>query len=396
MYPRIQIKKGRQSSVLTGHPWIFTGALKRPENPVEHGAPVQVIDEAGTVIATGTYSARTSIAVRVFAFSSLEITASWLKARIEEADSRRKLLGFGLGPADTAYRLVFGESDGLPGLVVDRFGEVLVMQIATAGMDRLRPLVLECLVDLFSPVAIYEKSDSPSRTEEGLPPVAACHHGSLPDPVIFQHGGARYVADIVQGQKSGFFLDQRNLRLEIGRLASGRSVADVFSYTGSAGLTALRSGAANVVFVDSSERALDLCRQHAVMNDVSEDRISTEEADVFQWLGSQAEPRYDLMILDPPALIKSRKHIDQGRKGYHFINRAALRLLRDGGILVTSSCSVHFTMEDMRVTLRRAAMQLGVDLHLLMTVGQSEDHPVALNFPESAYLKSFICQVKRP
>ena len=197
------------------------------------------------------------------------------------------------------------------------------------------------------------------------------------------------------GQKTGFYLDQRDLRQEIHRLAAGRKMLDLFSYTGSCGLAALTGGAASVHCVDSSAAALDLGLRQIRLNAVDDSRLTCEAGDVFQWLASRTDPEYDLVTIDPPALIKSRRHADAGRRGYHFLNRAALRLIRDGGILVTSSCSAFFTEEDLAITLRRASEQVGVELIVLKIIRQGPDHPVSLYFPEGSYLKSFACLVRR-
>lgn len=377
------------------HPWIFSGALEKPVSEIPHGSLVHVTDDTGRILATGTYSAKSMIAVRVLAFDEIEVTTDWFRQRLMDAMERRVLLGIGVGEELTGYRVLFGESDGVPGLVVDRYGDVLVVQFGTAGMELLREPIMEALSHLFAPPAIYERSDLASRSEEGLAPFTGIRHGTLPDTVEFKEDNRRFTADIVNGQKTGFFLDQRDLRREIFSLAGQRRVVDLFSYRGAAGITALAGGAEHVHCVDSSTTALAAVVPQAKLNELDASRIATEELDVFQWLGQRSEPEYGMVLLDPPALIKSRKHIDEGRKGYHFLNRAAMRIIRDRGILVTSSCSFYFTEDELATTLRRAAMQAGVDLHLLKTVRQSPDHPIALNFPESFYLKSFICEVRR-
>jgi len=223
---------------------------------------------------------------------------------------------------------------------------------------------------------IYERNDLAVRREEGLGQKTGPLVGDDPGPVEFHEHGRKYVADSL--------------------LSVDRRAVDLFSYTGAAGVAALAGGASSIHFVDSSATALDMCTRHAELNSIPASKCSIEESDVFQWLGSHDQPEYDLVMLDPPALIKSRKHIETGRKGYHFLNRAALRIIRDGGILVTSSCSSFFTETELAVTLRRAAVQTGVGLNILKTVRQAPDHPLSLYFPEAAYLKSFICRVERP
>lgn len=394
-YPVLHLRSGREASLANRHPWIFSGALEKVPEDLPHGAIVNVIDSTGKIAATGTYSAKSMIAVRVLQFGETIIDKDWLKRQIQQAHARRQLLGYRDNSQTNGYRVVFGEADWLSGLVVDRYADVLVIQLATAGMDNLRNIIIEALVELFKPTAIYERSDLPSRTEEGLAETTGLRYGTETELVEFSQNGRRFVADIANGQKTGFYLDQKNLREEVSCLALGRKVLDLFSYSGATSIAALAGGALSAHCVDSSATALELCLKQAALNSIESSRISCETADVFQWLSTESTPQYDMVLLDPPALIKSRKHAEDGRKGYHFLNRAALRLINNNGLLVTSSCSACFTEEQLSITLRRAAEQAGINLFLLKTVRQSSDHPLSLHFPEAAYLKSFICQVSR-
>ena len=396
MYPTIKLKPGRGNPRVTRHPWIFSGAVADKPAGIDHGDIVRVVADDDELVGTGFYSAKSMIAVRLVEFDDVEMNREWLRRAITEANRRRELLGLtAVEGGEPGYRVVFGESDWLPGLVVDRYGHVLVMQFSTAGMERLREDTLAVLTELFAPKTIFERSDSPSRAEEGLSARVERASGEAVDRTPFREGGVVFEADIAEGQKTGFFLDQRRLREWVVRFASGRRVADLFSYSGASGICALAHGASGAVFVDSSARALDGVRRHLEVNSLSPDSTELVEEDVFQWLGARSAPEFDMVILDPPALIKSRKHAESGRKGYHFLNRAALRLINDGGLLISSSCSTHFSEDDLRVTLRRAADQAGVRLHVLAELSQSEDHPVSVYFPEARYLKSLICQVER-
>ncbi len=395
MVPMLKLKAGKEANVGFRHPWVFSGALEEVPEGVEHGAVVKLADRRGVVIGTGTYSATSSIAVRVFEFGEAEIDDVWIERTIRACDERRRLVGYGPGTETTGYRVVFGEADGLPGLVVDRYADTLVFQISTAGTDRLRELVVQALEKIFKPAAVVERSDLPVREEEHLEEVKAPRAGSLPERVEFSEAGLNFFADVMNGQKTGFFLDQKDLRHAVGRLAAGREALNLFSYTGAAGVAAMKGGASRVHNVDASETALEGCKRHAEMNGIDQVRFTVEAADVFQFLSPKKEPEYDMVLLDPPALIKSRGDAEEGKKAYHFLNRAAMRLVRDGGLFVTSSCSQFMPEEDLAFALRRASVQAGVTLSVLKTIRQSSDHPLSVYFPEASYLKSFVCQVQR-
>jgi 23S rRNA (cytosine1962-C5)-methyltransferase len=395
MYPTVKLRPERAANVTFRHPWIFSGAMENISEDISHGSLVYVADDNGRIVATGSYSARSNIAVRVFEFAKAEIDSGWFSHRIEQAEKLRHLLGYGPGSSTTGYRVAFGETDGLPGLVIDRYEDIIVIQLATAGLERLRPQIIEALIDLYHPRAIIERSDLPVRKEEGLEEVVTVHHGIDPGPIEFMENGWRFMADMIAGQKTGFYLDQKDLRREISHFASGCKALNLFSYSGAGGVAAIKGGATSVHNIDSADNALSLCRTNASLNDIAPAIFTIETADIFGWLSSRDEPAYDMIIMDPPALIKSQEDNNAGRKAYHFLNRAAMRLVKNGGFMVTSSCSTYFTKEDFAFVLRRASVQAGIELDLLKIVGQSPDHPLSVYFPESAYLKTFICRVRR-
>ncbi len=395
MYSKVTLQPGKEVNAQFRHPWIFSGALAEPPGKDLHGAVVQVADSRGRVIGTGTYSARSSIAVRICEFGEALISRSWFAARLTEADESRRLLGFGPGRATDGYRVVFGEADGIPGLVVDRYRDVLVMQISTAGLDNLRAEIVGALRDVFQPRAIVERSDLAVRREEGLTDVVALRHGTDPGAVEFMENGRKCLADVMSGQKTGFFLDQRDLRRSLAGLSAGRRGLNLFSYSGAGSVAALSGGAVAMHNVDSSGPALELGRRQAELNGVKPEAFTAEESDIFQFLGSKNEATHDLVIMDPPALIKSKNDAEEGRKAYHFLNRAALRLVRDRGLFVTSSCSHYLPEEDLAFILRRASLQAGTILKVLEVVRQGPDHPQSVYFPEASYLKSFVCLVRR-
>ncbi len=384
--PLITLKSDRVASVAFHHPWLFSGAIEKLPPNLEHGSLVQVADPNGKILGTGTYSKKSSIAVRVFEFGAAELDFDWFIRRITQAHEKRLLLGYGPGTETTGYRVVFGESDGLPGLVVDRYEDVLVLQSSTAGMDALKPVVTEALQKIFNPASIIERSDIGVRREEGLKDEVGVLSGESVTQVEFSENGHRFIADVMNGQKTGFYLDQKDLRSALQPLAKGREVLHLFPYTGATNIYLLKGGAKSIHAVDSSAEALEKCKKA---------KVTTEVADAFQWLDAHQEPDYDMMILDPPALIRSQKDADDGKKAYHFLNRSALRLLKDGGLFATSSCSHFFELQDFLFMLRRASVQAGVTLDILKVIHQSPDHPLSLYFPESAYLKTVVGVIHR-
>lgn len=396
MYPILTLKPGKEGALGFHHPWVFSGALQVAPHKIEQGAIVRVVDQQGKTIGTGTYSAHSMIAVRIFDFAECTLDLEWFAARLRRAQERRRWFDLGVGDPTAGYRVVFGETDGIPGLVVDRYADVLVMQVATAGTELLKEIIVQALVDLYAPRAIIERSDLPVRREEGLKETVGVLYGDgTVDRVEFREGDLRFVADVRSGQKTGFFLDQRELRRRVMHYAADRDVLNLFSYTGSFTVATLKAGARSVHNVDGSETALDLIATQLELNQLASASVTNECADAFNWISKRDDPSYDMVIVDPPALIKSHRDTETGSKAYHFLNRAALRLTRTDGIFVTSSCSAHFSEDDFAVTLRRASVQAGVTLDILDSVRQSADHPISIYFPESLYLKSFICQVRR-
>jgi 23S rRNA (cytosine1962-C5)-methyltransferase len=394
MYPTITLKKGKEGNAIYGHPWVFTGAVERMDEGIAHGALITLLGHDGAPLGVGTYSAKSSIAVRIFDRPETVIDAGWFARAFADAESRRKLLGFGEKSGTTGFRVVFGEADGVPGVVIDRYADTIVFQLSTAGAEALRDAIIEGIEKALKPTVIVERSDIGVRHEEGLEERVEVVRGSIDRPVTFTERGTAYLADVLKGQKTGFFLDQRDARECIQRIADGKSVLNLFSYSGAAGIAALVGGASSVRDVDSSADALALCSQHSELHGAA-DRITIEEADVFQFLGDHQEPEYDIVVMDPPALIKNAKDVEEGRKAYHFLNRAAIRLVKDGGVFITSSCSRFLTEDDLAFTLRRAAVQAGVRIAPLMTLRQGADHPISPMFPESLYLKTLAVTVRR-
>ncbi|MEK7774896.1 MAG: class I SAM-dependent rRNA methyltransferase [Candidatus Zixiibacteriota bacterium] len=392
---KIILKRGKELSVQLGHPWIFSGAIDSIDGAIQAGDVVSICRDDGEAIATGTFSKRAGIAARIFSFTHTHIDSEFVCRRIRDAHERRLQLGYGPATTYTGYRVVFGESDGLPGIIVDRYDDVFVLQLGHVGAEKLRGTIVDALSALFSPRAIIERSDLPSRKEDGLTDVVGVLAGADPGAVKFSEGDLTLIAYPLTGQKTGFFLDQRLLRAAVTRYAYHARVLNLFSYSGAFGMAALAGSARHVTNVDSSESALALSKELLHANNCDESATDSVCADVFQWLSACGDDQYEMVIVDPPALIKRRSDLDRGRKAYHFLYRAAIRLVRDNGYVVVSSCSMFFTQDDMIKTLRRASAQVGATVEILEFVNQPPDHPVLSSFPESWYLKSAICRVLR-
>lgn len=395
MYPTVTLSPKRESTPLLWHPWVFSGAVDKFPETLEQGDIVRVETDKGVLLGIATFSAKSSIALRIFEFGEATLDAAWFAKKLREADARRiKMFGYGPGTQTTGYRVAFGEADSLPGIVIDRYDDVIVMQLSTSGADRLRDVIVEAIKEVFAPRAIVERSDVPSRREEGLKSVEGVVYGEDPGEVPFLENGLRFVAQPVTGQKTGFYLDQKSLRSVIQTYAAGKKALNLYSYTGAAGIAALKGGATSVVNVDSSAAALASCAKHAEMNGFSQAQMMAVESDVFQFVNANKET-YGLVMVDPPAFVKAQKDLEEGMKAYHFLNRAALRMIEDGGIFVSSSCSRYLPEDDLMFILRKASVQAGVKLHILAVVRQAPDHPSSIYFPEGAYLKSFVCVAER-
>lgn len=384
-YPIIQLKAGREASVGFRHPWIFSGAIGAIPVGLAAGALVHIADRNGRIIGTGSYEGDVNIAVRVFDFLETKIDEAWITRFLEIAQSHRALLGYGPDTDTTGYRVVFSEADNLPGLIIDRYADVLVFQISAAGMRALLPIIIDICKKLFQPTAIVDKSSD----------VGDVIYGDIDGPVEFLEHGMKFSADVVLGQKTGFYYDQKDLRQYIAKYAKNKTVLNLFSYTGATSIAALLAGAVSVTNVDESEVALEQSIAHAERNSIHPDKIITQQADVFSWLNEHTETQYDMVIIDPPALTKTKKEKEHAAKAYHFLNRAAMRLVKNGGIFVTSSCSHFFTEDDLAFTLRRASVQAGIEIDVLHVVRQAPDHPASVYWPEGLYLKSFICRVRK-
>jgi 23S rRNA (cytosine1962-C5)-methyltransferase len=391
---KIVLKGGREKSLHRKHPWIFSGAIERVEGSAASGETVEVVDSSGAFLARAAFSPSSQIRARVWTFDPAEpVDAAFLRRRIARAIESRRALGL-LSDAG-ACRLVFAESDGLPGLIVDRYGDYAVCQFLSAGADRWREEVAAALVELTQARGVFERSEASARRKEGL----ASRRGGLagaapPQEIEVEVAGARWLVDVANGQKTGAYLDQQRNRARVAELAAGAEVLDAFSYTGGFAIAALRAGATAATLVDSSADALRIAERDAGRNGVG-GRCRFVAASVFDELRTQRDAgrRYDLVVLDPPKFVHSADQVNAGSRGYKDVNMLGLQLVRPGGLLATFSCSGHVDAPLFQKIVAGAALDARRDAQILERLSQPADHPVAIEFPEAEYLKGLILRV---
>ena len=392
--PKLWLKPGREKSLRRQHPWVFSGAIERVEGAPGNGDAVDVVAASGEFLARAAYSPASQIRARVWTFAHGEvIDAAFLRRRLERAvESRRRL---GLLDERGACRLVFAESDGMPGLIVDRYADYLVCQFLSTGADAWRDVIASLLMEVCAPRGIYERSEGGARHKEGLPSRRGLLAGEEPPREIeVLAGGARLVVDIVNGQKTGAYLDQQRNRKRVAAYARDAEVLDGFAYTGGFAIACLRSEARSATLIDSSADALALAQRETTANGVS-DRCQFVVANVFDELRAlrQAGRQFDLVVLDPPKFVHSADQVNAGSRGYKDINLSALQLVRPGGVLATFSCSGHVDALLFQKIIAGAALDSGRTAQILERLSQSADHPVATEFPEAEYLKGLILRV---
>ena len=373
--------------VRAGHPWIFSGAVAAGLDGAEPGDPVRVLAADGGFVAAGYANPRTAIAVRVLTLEDEPVDGALVARRLDEALAlRRATLPDGL----TAYRIVNGEGDRLPGIVVDRYGDFLVCQLFTAGAVRLAGAVVDALQARLAPRGIYERSEGGVRAEEGLGGARGMLAGEEPPArITVVENGMRLVADVLHGQKTGLFLDQRDNRLRVRGLARGRRVLNAFAYTGGFTIAAALGGARHVVSVDTSRLALGLGEAAWPDNGLDPALAEWIEGDVFEYLRAAREP-FDLIVLDPPPFVRRRRDLSSGLRGYKDVNLQALRRLAPGGWLLTCSCSQHLDRAAFRQVVAAAAADAGRPAQVVAEFGHPADHPTALAHSEGEYLKALL------
>jgi len=393
-FVKITLNSGREGSLLRHHPWIFSGAIKNVEGSPVDGQTVEVFTVDRQWLARGSYSSKSQIRVRILSFDLDEhIEPGFFKDRIAKAIELRKGI---IDPEGTnAFRLIFGESDGLPGLIVDRYDDFLVCQFLSAGAEYWKNEIVSQLQAQWPCSGIYERSDTDSRQKEGLPDSVGVLAGAAPPQLIpVKEGQVNYLVDVYKGHKTGFYLDQRPNRSLLVKYAENKEVLNAFSYTGGFGVAAFAGKASHVTNIDTSQEALDLARQNFILNKSGTENLEFIKEDVFNLLRTYRDSRrqFDLIVLDPPKFVAAASQLAGGTRGYKDINLLAFKLLRPGGILITFSCSGYVKPDLFQKIVADAAVDAGREACVLEYLTQGPDHPVALNFPEGLYLKGMVCR----
>ena len=379
---RLVLKRGRERAVANRHPWIFAGAIARESGP-DDAAIADLVDERGQLLASGFHSKHSQIRLRALTFGEEVLSADVIRDRITRAIARRESL-------DTnAMRVVNAEGDQLSGLVIDRYDDVVVLEIANAGVEQLEPLIVETIQATLSPRVVFFKNDIPARKLERLPLENEWSGGGEPATTITE-SGLRFVVEPAEGQKTGFFLDQRENRRIARSVANGKRVLNLFSYSGAFGVYAAAGGAAAVTNVDVSEKAIALARTNHELNGFDAELVA---ADAFDWIRKTTD-RFDLVICDPPAFAKSRGDINRAARGYKDINLHSLRHVARGGMLMTFSCSGHMSLDLFQKVIFSAAVDAGRRASIIRRLTAGPDHPVSLYCPEGEYLKGFLLAVE--
>ncbi len=383
------LRKTRESRVRSGHPWVFASDIERIEGSFEPGDVVDVVSSHNTYLGRAFYNPKSQISLRMLTTHDEPVDEAFFRRRVQEAWDYRKLF---CDPA--SCRLIFSESDFLPGLIVDKFGDYLVVQSLCLGIEKWKQSIVRDLAEIVHPKGVWERSDVPVRRLEGLEQTTGLLYGEVPDSIDMVENGLRFVVDVKNGQKTGFFLDQKENRAAIAPLCKGARVLDCFCHNGSFSLHAAKYGARSVLGVDISEEALEVARLNAENNGLS-DVVTFEAHNCFDHLRelTDAREQFDVVILDPPAFTKTRAAVESALRGYKEINLRGMKLVRKGGFLVTCSCSQHVSPEQFRDMINQAARDSKTKLRLVENRTQGHDHPILPASPETQYLKCMILQV---
>ena len=394
MTSSVILQPEREKSLLRRHPWVFSRAIDKQVGRMHAGDTVDVFSSEGQWLGRGAWSPESQIQVRIWTFEQQEIIDNgFFQRRIARAQQGRNdiIKQHGL----TGYRLIAAESDGLPGITIDRYANVLVCQLLSAGAEKHRDKIVWALKKEFPDCAIYERSDVSVRKKEGLEELTQVLHGDVPDEVVIEENGIKIIVNVKQGHKTGFYLDQRDNRAIAAKYANGKKVLNCFCYTGTFGSYALAGGAKHVTNLDVSELALDTAKRNIEINSLDLSKSEQLNIDVFQALRDykQQGRKFEQIILDPPKFIESKNSLVRGCRGYKDINMLAMQILEPGGILCTFSCSGLLSAELFQKVVADAALDAGREVQYIERLGQAADHPVASSYPEGFYLKGLVCRV---
>ncbi|WP_010425087.1 class I SAM-dependent rRNA methyltransferase [Anaerophaga thermohalophila] len=392
-FAKIYLKPGKEQSILRFHPWVFSGAINKVNREIEEGEVVEVYDHKENFMGMG-HSQTGSIAVRIFSFQKVEPDEAFWTKKIQQAFALRETLGLTKSSQTNAWRLVYGESDGMPGLIIDMYNGTAVLQIHTVGMYLIKDMLCNALENIFGPdlKAIYNKSEGTIPYKSRIEPENGFLRGKTEDKTAMENG-LRFLVDFEKGQKTGFFIDQRENRTLLEKYSKNRNVLNLFCYTGGFSFYALRGGASRVHSVDSSERAIELTKQNVELNFPGDIRHEAFAEDAFKFL-DKSKDQYDLMILDPPAFAKHLKVIPNALQGYRKLNAKAIENIRPGGIIFTFSCSQVINRDAFRKAVFSAAAKTGRNVRIMHQMEQPADHPVNIYHPESEYLKGLVLFVE--
>ncbi|NLC32805.1 MAG: class I SAM-dependent rRNA methyltransferase [Clostridiales bacterium] len=387
---KVFLKPGKEKRVFSGHPWVFLSDIERADKSVMPGDLVGIFTKQGKYLAQGVYNPNSQIALRILTTKDEAVDKNFIKKRVERAISYRRKF------ADLqSCRLIHAEADGLPAIVVDSFGPVLSLQCLSLGMSQYQKVIVESLVEILSPMGIYERNDVPIRRLEGMEQSVGVLHGEIPDKVEMMENGIRFLIDVKHGQKTGYFLDQKENRAAIAPFVKGSEVLDCFTHTGSFALHAAKYGAESVLGIDISEFACQNAQENKHLNEFENVDFKTANAFDFLREESQAGKQFDVIVLDPPAFAKSKSNIASATKGYKEINLRAMKMIRDGGYLITCSCSQHILAAMFKNIVLQAANDAGVNLMQAEFRSQSKDHPVLPAAMETQYLKCGIYRITK-
>jgi 23S rRNA (cytosine1962-C5)-methyltransferase len=392
---QVILKPGREKSVNNRHPWIFSGAISRVEGGPANGDVVDVWNSKARFAARGIYNEKSQIQVRLLTWNPNDaINGDFWRRRIRRAVAGRQAL---LDAPDTdAFRLVYAEADGVPGFIADQYGTWVVVQFLSLAAERYRQAILDALIDLIAPQGIYERSEGEGREKEGLVSVTGPIWGEVPpDMIEIMENGHTFLVDIKLGQKTGFYLDQRENRQKVSKYFPNKEILNAFAYTGAFAVYAAYVGAKRITNVDTSERALQIAERNVRRNGFGDREDAYAEADAFEIMRAYRDNnwKFDVVILDPPKFAQSKRHVEKATQGYKDINLLGMKLLKPGGILITFSCSGAVTADLFQKVLFGAAVDAGRHVQIIERLSQSSDHPVLLTHPESEYLTGLVCRV---